>query len=301
MFTWGGEALLVGRSHACDHPPAARRLPVLTTPALAPVGSTAALHAAVAKRLAAGLSLFSVDLDLLRTLGPNVVVTQAQCDVCAVPVSQLEADLQRWTAGRPELVSFTPATLKQVLSAALALARTVGLVEEAMRWMAAAEARLQALRHHLGLARRTPVDGLPTVACIEWLDPLMTAGHWAPDLVEMAGGAPLPGLRGEASRWIEWEELRAADPDVVVVAPCGIDLAGIRRDAGLLDARPGWQDLRAVRTGRVYAIDGNAYFNRPGPRLYRAIELLALVLYPEQAAEVVPPAQPWEMCRWDAL
>jgi iron complex transport system substrate-binding protein len=294
VYALGAGASLVGRSHACDHPPAAAALPALTRPAVA-AGTSASIDTAVRARLRQGLSLFDLDLEALRALAPNLVLTQAQCDVCAVSLTQLEEVLAAWTDARPRLFSMEPMTFKEVLDAALRLGRALGCDAEAMRFVAAAELRLQRLRDALGLRRDTDPAGLPTVACLEWLDPLMTAGHWMPDVVELAGGRAVLAEKGTPSAYVRWSDLCAADPDVLVVAPCGFTLDQTRAVLGAPAAGAGWAQLTAVRAGRVYLFDGRAYFNRPGPRLYRSVELLAQALYPASLPPFVEPAQAWEL------
>jgi iron complex transport system substrate-binding protein len=186
-----------------------------------------------------------------------------------------------------------PRTLKEVLNTALRLGRTMGRTREAMRTVAGAEKQLHDLHVHMEYDRRTAdPDALPTVACIEWLDPLMVAGHWMPDVVEMAGGRALLTEAGDASQTIAFDALREADPDVIALLPCGFSIDQTRRDLSALARHPGWSDLSAVRAGRVVLLDGNAYFNRPGPRLYRSIELMASALH--DVPLHAPPA-PWEL------
>ncbi len=289
----GAEAELVGRSHECDDPPSVQALPVVTQPAFAVEGDSAAIEARVQARLQDGLSLYDVDLEQLRALQPELVLTQAQCEVCAVSLPQLETALGAWTGAPPQLFSMEPQTLKQVLGTALRLAKVLGRVEAAMHWIGEAEQRLMALRGRLGLHKRSDRSAWPTVACIEWMEPLMIAGHWVPDVVEMAGGRAVLAEKGTRSRTVAWDDLRAADPDVIAVVPCGFTLEQTTRDLHFLTDRAGWVALKAVRKGRVYLFDGNAYFNRPGPRLYRSIDLLAAALRPEQMPEFV--VEDWEM------
>jgi len=293
VCAFGAEAMLVGRSHECDDPASVRALPVVTRPVVPVEGDSAAIDARVKRRLQQGLSLYEVDLDLLRQLKPDVVLTQAQCEVCAVSLPQLEATLAAWTEGRPQLFSMEPQSFKQVLDAALRLGRMLGRAGAAMAWIGEAEQHLQMLRNRLGLHKRADPSGWPTVACIEWLEPLMIAGHWMPDVVGLAGGRAVLAEPGMRSQYVAWEALRAADPDVIAVVPCGFSLRQTERELSFLTERAGWSDLQAVRNGRVCLFDGNAYFNRPGPRLYRAVELLAAVLHPAsmKALEVAG----WEM------
>lgn len=161
-----------------------------------------------------------------------------------------------------------------------------------MEALANLETGLRGLRNEIGVDRRTNPASLPSVVCIEWLEPLMVAGHWMPDVVEMAGGNPLLTEAGEPSRVVEWDEIEAIDPDVIVCMPCGFSIEDTRADLHYLTERDGWEHLRAVQDERVVLLDGNAYFNRPGPRLYRAIEVLASVLHPESS--IRPDPEAWE-------
>jgi iron complex transport system substrate-binding protein len=241
-----------------------------------------------------------VDLDTLRDLAPDLVVTQAQCEVCAVALPTLEVALADWTGGQPDLFSLAPTTFKQVLDAALRLGRTVGRTEETMAFIAERERDLRRLRERIGARRDGMVAGreAPSVVCVEWIEPLMAAGHWMPGLIELAGGRTLLAEGGAPSPYVEWDDIVAADPDVLAVTACGFTVEQSLRDLGYLTERPEWPDLRAVRQGRVFVLDGNAYFNRPGPRLYRSVELLAAVLYPNRAgirAGIRPES--WEVVR----
>ncbi len=298
IAAFGAAGDLVGRSHECDHPPAVADRPVLTRATYAADGDSAAIDEAVRAKVQAGLSLYEVDVERLRTLAPDLIVTQAQCDVCAVSLRELEAllarDLGFAEGAAPEVLSMEPQTYKAVLDAALRLGRAAGRMDAAMRVVGAGERRLHRLRDRLGLARDTDPAGLPTVACIEWMEPLMLAGHWLPDLCAHAGLRALGPAPGDRSPTVTWDAIRAADPDVLAVMPCGFTLDQTRRDLGYLTARPGWADLAAVRAGRVALLDGNAYFNRPGPRLVRAAELLA---HAAHDLPLDPPPAPWEGAR----
>lgn len=291
----GAADALVGRSHECDEPLSVQALPALTRPSFASAADSAAIDASVQDRLRRGLSLYDVDLDRLRALEPDVVLTQAQCEVCAATLPQIEDALAAWTGARPTVFSMEPQTLKEVLDAGLRLGKTIGRPEAAMRQIGEAEQRLARLQRRLGLTRTAETDAWPSVACIEWMEPLMTAGHWMPDVVEQAGGRAVLAQKGAPSSYVSWDALRAADPDVLAVIPCGFTLEQTIRDLPYLTERDGWRDLRAVRTGRVYLFDGNAYFNRPSLRLYRAIELLAHALRPDALPAHTLNLASWEM------
>ena len=285
---------LVARSHECDHPPdAVAEVPAVTRAAYDDQGDSAAIDAAVRHTLQQGLSLYPIDLDRLQALQPDLIVTQDQCDVCAVSRDALQDALASWSGPSPGVFSMQPRTLKAVLDMALRLGTRLGHARDAMRVIAEREKRLHRLQRRLEYDRRTAdPDALPTVACIEWLDPLMIAGHWTPDLVEMAGGRAVLADAGAPSEPLAFDALRDADPDVIVILPCGFSIEQTRRDLPALTNRSGWSSLRAVQTSRVALLDGNAYFNRPGPRLYRSIELLSAVLH---GVSLNPPPKPWEM------
>jgi iron complex transport system substrate-binding protein len=210
-----------------------------------------------------------------------------------VSLPELEAQLGEWGGGSPDVLSMQPQTLKEVLDEALRLARAMGALDKGMEVLANLETGLRALREQIGIDRSTNPQSLPSVACIEWLEPLMVAGHWMPDVVEMAGGRPVLGASGEPTETVEWSDLRDADPDAIAVLPCGFTVDETRRDLDFLTDREGWDGLSAVQNERVALLDGNAYFNRPGPRLYRAIEVLASVLHPGEVRPS-PPVAAWE-------
>ncbi len=287
-----GAADLVGRSHECDYPPEIQDRPVVTAPTYDAEADSAAIDDAVQEKVQEGLSLYDVNLERLRELDPDLIVTQDQCEVCAVSQTELEASLADWTGADLTIFSMKPQTLKEVLDEALRLGKAMNRVDRAMQVLANLETGLRGLRDQLGVDRTTNPQSVPSVACIEWMEPLMVAGHWMPDVVTMAGGRAVMGTAGEPTRRIEWPDLREADPDVIVCMPCGFTIEETRRDLHYLTERDGWEALTAVQENRVALLDGNAYFNRPGVRLYRAIEVLASVLYPDQPLD--PPPADWE-------
>lgn len=270
---------LVGRSHECDYPAAVNTLPVCTAPKFDPTGDSATLHQRVTDLLTDALSVYRVNLELLEVLNPTHIVTQAQCEVCAVSLGDVEAAVAQLTQSHPQIISLQPNRLAEVwtdierlgtaLGAEVAPAKTAAV-------LAAIQQRLEACAH-----RATAVTPQPTVVCIEWTEPLMTAGNWVPELVQLAGGRGLLASPGQHSPWMSWEALAAADPDVIVIMPCGYDLAVTGREAQALAHHPTWKTLRAVRQQRVYLTDGNQYFNRPGPRLVDSLEILAEIFHPD--------------------
>ncbi|HWB45194.1 MAG TPA: cobalamin-binding protein [Hyphomicrobiaceae bacterium] len=269
---------LIGRSHECDFPGDVLSLPALTEPKFKVEGTSAEIDQRVRAIVREGLSVYRVDAEALRALEPDVIVTQDHCEVCAVSLSDVEAATCTWT-GRPvQTVSLKPDSLADIEA-------DIARVAEALGAREAGEALIQALRARIAAVRES-VAGRPRprVAFIEWVEPLMAGGNWMPELVEAAGGHNLFGAAGRHSDWMQWEELAAADPQVIIVGPCGYGLERCLQELPLLEARPGWARLSAVREGRVYFTDGNAYFNRPGPRLADSTEMLAEMIHPDVIA-----------------
>jgi len=266
---------LVGRSHECDFPADVLQLPALTEPKFKVEGTSAEIDQRVRVIVRDGLSVYRVDGQALAALAPDVIVTQDHCEVCAVSLSDVEAATCTWT-GRPvEIVSLKPDSLADVYAD---IARVAG----AMGAEAAGETLVRDMQRRLDAVRaRVAGRTRPRVAFIEWVEPLMAGGNWMPELIEIAGGRNLFGEAGKHSDWMQWAELAAADPDAIVVAPCGYGFERCLQELPLLQAKPGWAELSAVRAARVFFADGNAYFNRPGPRLADSAELLAEMLHPE--------------------
>lgn len=267
---------LVGRSHECDFPPEVATLPVLTRPKLDTSASSSAIDERVKSLVRDGLSVYRVDAERLRELRPDLVLTQDQCEVCAASLGDVEQALAEWTGARPRVLSLDPRTLADVWSDVIRVAEALGVPE---RGRALGESLASRVAEVADRARRA--THRPSVACVEWLDPLMAAGNWVPELVTLGGGRNLFGETGAHSPWLDFASFAASDPDVIVALPCGFDLARTRAELPALARQPGWQELRAVREGRVFLTDGNQYFNRPGPRLADSLEILAEILHPE--------------------
>lgn len=267
---------LVGRSHECDWPAEVRRLPQVSAPRFVTAASSGQIDRAVKDRVRDALSIYEVDGALLRALAPDVIITQTQCEVCAVTPGDVARAACELAERDVRIVALEPNTLGDVWDDIRQVAAAIGRAEQG-------EAVVDALRRRVVAigARASRLAARPGVANIEWLEPLMSAGNWMPELVELAGGRSLFGEAGKHSPWMTWEQLLGADPEVIVVSPCGFDIARTRQELALLTGRPGWSELRAVREGRVATADGNAYFHRPGPRLVESLEILAEILHPE--------------------
>jgi iron complex transport system substrate-binding protein len=278
----GAGPSLVGISHECDFPAEVRGLPAVTRARLDAHGTSRAIDDEVRALVAAGLGVYEIDVEGLRTLRPDVIVTQHQCDVCAVPYTEVEAATRSVLGDGVAIVSLAPRRLDDVWDD---VARVAAALD---RRAAGADLRAR-IDDRLGrLTAMTKPLPRPTVACIEWIEPLMLAGNWMPEIVACAGGRDPFGTPGEASGVQTWQRLADAQPDAVVLMPCGFPIAQTRRELDRVRARPEWSGLAAVRAGRAAIVDGNAYFNRPGPRLVESAEILAALLHPTACGLLAP-------------
>ncbi|MGB3299268.1 MAG: cobalamin-binding protein [Phormidesmis sp.] len=274
----GYERFLVGRSHECDYPPSVSNLPICTEPKFDPHGTSAEIHERVSELLASVLSVYRVKTSVLAELRPTHIITQAQCEVCAVSLSDVEKAVTDLAAGGLEgeaiqVVSLQPERLADVWTD---MARVAAALDSSAESKVSAAAVIDGLKAQL---QPKAVSGSrPKVACIEWTEPLMAAGNWVPELVAIAGGTDCLGKAGTHSKWMSWDDLAAADPDVIVIMPCGYDMEQTRQAAEELAAHAEWSQLKAVENKRVYLTDGNQYFNRPGPRLIESGEILAEII-----------------------
>ncbi|HTW42375.1 MAG TPA: ABC transporter substrate-binding protein [Solirubrobacteraceae bacterium] len=280
LFALGAGAEVVGVTHECDHPPAAQQLPHVTRDVL-PEGLTtacgrgaaAAIDAAVRERTLAGEAIYALDRDALAELEPELIVTQALCPVCAVSYDEVAA-LARTLPGSPRVIALDPHTLGETLGDVRTLARATARRAQGVELVRSAAARIDRVKLGVRGLRR------PRVAAIEWLDPVYVAGHWTPQLIELAGGEDVLGLPGEPSEAVGWEALAAAAPEVVVVMPCGYE-----ETRAHAEARAYASELAGLGAARIVAVNASAYFSRPGPRLIDGLELMAHVLHPERFAQ----------------
>lgn len=265
---------LVGRSHECDFPPDVQSLPAVTRARLDPAACSADIERRVKALSGQAQPLYELDSELLKELRPDLILTQAQCAVCAVSLAEVERAVARWPSP-PQIIPLSPKSLADVWSDMRTVAVALGAPEQGKPQIRALKIRcVDIIERTAALANR------PTVACLEWLDPLMAAGNWVPELVHFAGGLDLFGDVGKHSPWLDWSGLVKRDPDVIVALPCGFDLARTRREMAALTQRTEWGSLRAVKRGRVFLTDGSQFFNRPGPRLVESAEILAEILHP---------------------
>lgn len=270
----GARSMLVGRSHECDFPADVRRLPALSRPRLDPARPSAMIDHDVRRLLEQALSIYAIDAERLAALAPDVIVTQTQCEVCAVSLADVERALAAWIGRRPSVVTLAPFALADVFADIARVGQALGRDAAAVELVADMRTRMALIADSL--------NGLPRlrVAAVEWIDPPMAAGNWMPELIAMAGGVSVFGEPGRHSPLLDLDALAAADPDVIVILPCGFDIARTRIELPALARRPQWRGLRAVATGAVFLLDGNQYFNRPGPRLVESLEILAEIFHP---------------------
>jgi iron complex transport system substrate-binding protein len=278
LFALGLGPDVVGVTHECDYPPEAAELPHLTRTVLPPGLSTEEIDAAVRERTARGEHLYELDAERLHELEPDLIVTQALCEVCAVSFDDVRAVAEE-ISSRPEVIALDPMTLGEVLSDVRRLAEATEDEGAADELLDDAADRIDAVRAHL--------EGAPPrmVAALEWLAPPYVGGHWVPQLIDLAGGADPLGLPGEKSRTATWDEVAAASPDVVVVMPCGF---GVREAAD--EALDHHDRLVALGAERIIAVDASSFFSRPSPRLVDGLEILAHAVHPERAPDLHPDA-----------
>lgn len=276
-FALGAGDEVIAVSHECDYPAAARGRPILTGPAVdTKTLSSAEIDAAISALLRQGGSTYSIDLPLLRQLNPDLILTQALCDVCAVSEGQVHRAVHEEQLGA-RVITLTPLTLEGVFHSIEEVADAIGRVTEGRSLTATLRARVQAVR------RAAPATRLRVLA-LEWFDPPFVGGHWVPEQIEAAGGIDILGRAGHKSFRVTWDQIAAADPDLVVLLPCGYGLEEVIREARALWTIPAWRSLRAVERGAVWAVDASAWFSRPGPRVVEGIEALARIVADPLAA-----------------
>ncbi|HWC27356.1 MAG TPA: cobalamin-binding protein, partial [Solirubrobacteraceae bacterium] len=269
LFALGLGDQVVGVTHECDHPDEAQDLPQVTRNVLEPGMAPAEIDAAVRARTEAGESIYELDEEIVRELEPDLIVTQALCHVCAVSVDEVHA-LARSLPAPPRVISLDPTTYGETLGDVRTIAQATDAKDAALDLIARTARRADLVRLAVRGAPR------PRVAALEWLDPVFVAGHWTPQLIEMAGGEDVLGFAGEPSRRATWEEVAAGQPEVVIVMPCGYDAA-----RALVEAEEFADRLRELGADQVVAVNASAYFSRPGPRLVDGLELLAHILHPD--------------------
>lgn len=267
---------LMGVTHECDYPPEIASKPIVVRSVL-PIESMSQpeIDVAVTQRLRDGLSLYRVDESLMRQIGPDLIVTQDLCQVCA-PSGNEVSQLLKVLPSNPQILWLTPKCLEEIFDNLRELGAATGRLEMAETLIADGRARLQKVEATVRAAASRP-----RVFCMEWMDPVYCCGHWVPEMVRIAGGIDQLGREGSDSVRVPWEDVLRWKPEILIVMPCGFDLEKTADQAKMLTSYPGWADLTAVRNGRAYAVDANSYFARPGPRVIEGTELLAHLLHPD--------------------
>ena len=271
----GLEEQLVGITHECDYPPAVKAKPVVVRNVL-PIEtmSQGEIDTAVAARIHDGHSLYQVDEELLRQLAPDLILTQDLCQVCAPSGNEVSVALNLLSP-KPEILWLTPNSIEEIFGNIRDLGAATGRAKEAAQLIAGARSRLESIRAVTGTLSR------PRVFCIEWFDPIYCSGHWVPEMVSLAGGLDALAQEGRDSVRIPWKDVVDYQPEILVLTPCGFNLEKVIELAPQVAQLEGWSSLPAVREGRVYAVDANSYFARPGPRVTDGVELLAHLIHPE--------------------
>ncbi len=282
VFALGLGDCLVGVSHECDFPPEARTRPVVTRSLLPPGLSQAEIDREVKRLLAERGTIYELDSELLKALKPDLILTQRLCYVCAVAYEQVCQTVEA-IGVNARVLTLEPDGLEGIFETILAVGQAAGREEAARRLVAELRARVD------GVVGRVAGLPRPGVVALEWLEPPLAAGHWVPEMVDLAGGEDLFGRPRLPAVRLDWADLSRADPDVLVLMPCGYDLPATVEAARALGAVPDLEKLRAVKAGRLYAVDGSAYFNRPGPRIVGGVEILAELLHPEACRGLGPP------------
>jgi len=272
-----GDAL-VGVSHDCDFPPEVLGKTVLSAAIVGADTRSAATDSRIREAVHSGTSVYHLDAEALARLNPDLILTQELCAVCA-PSYTLVTKAAKLLDSGVKIVSLEPHRLGDVLDNIRLVGELTGTESRAHAFVAGLGARIEAVAARAEHATRDAHASRPRVVCLEWMDPIYVGGHWVPEMVAAAGGVDVMGRSGEPSRVVEWPEVVAARPEVLVLMPCGYDVARTREELETLTARPGWRELPAVRTGRVFLTDASSYFNRPGPRLVDGIEMLVAALH----------------------
>jgi iron complex transport system substrate-binding protein len=271
----GLEEQLVGVTHECDWPPSVQRLRKVTRTLIPTDASSAEIDRLVRERLGTNRALYTLDMEALEELAPDLIVTQALCDVCAVAEEEVNAAACS-LPGRPKVINLEPESLREVIECVALVAGAAGVPEVGSRVMLELYRRANAVAQRSGrIVRR------PRAMLLEWIDPPFGCGHWSPELVRMAGAMEGIGREGEKSRRCNWSEVLAWKPEVMVIACCGMTVERTMEDIPILQSYQGWANLPCVRDDRVFIVDGAAYFSRPGPRLVDSLEILAHAIHPD--------------------
>lgn len=273
----GLEQSLAGRSHECDFPPSIKHLPVCSEANVPDNLSSADIDIKVKELLRDALSVYTVDRAMIKQLSPDLVITQAQCEACAVSLKQVERAMEDYLDKQSIIISLQPDSLEAIFDNIREVAAVLNVSKKGDQLVEDLQERVDIIRHKLKFT-----DNKPTVACIEWIEPMMASGNWVPELVSIAGGVSILAETGKHSPYVQWADILLQDPEVIVVMPCGFSIEKTIKEIGLFLQLPEFINLQAIRNDRFYIADGNQFFNRPGPRIVDSIEILAEIIHPKQ-------------------
>ena len=273
VYALGCEDQLVGRSHECDYPPAVMTLPICTKPKFNVDGSSIEVDGQVKSILQNALSVYYINEDLLKELKPDIILTQSQCEVCAVSEKDVKSVVKNITGINPDIISVEPNSVKDIFKDIKIIAEALNVVDKGADLIDFMKNRIRTLK------KSYDVKSELTVAAIEWIDPLMAAGNWVPELIEMAGGINLFGEAGKHSPWMEYKDLIEKDPHTIIIMPCGYNIQKSIIEIDSLIKQKDWKEINAVQNDKVYITDGNQFFNRPGPRIIESLEILIEIFH----------------------
>ena len=273
VYALGCEDQLVGRSHECDYPPAVMTLPICTKPKFNVDGSSIEVDGQVKSILQNALSVYYINEDLLKELKPDIILTQSQCEVCAVSEKDVKSVVKNITGINPDIISVEPNSVKDIFKDIKIIAEALNVVDKGADLIDFMKNRIRTLK------KSYDVKSELTVAAIEWIDPLMAAGNWVPELIEMAGGINLFGEAGKHSPWMKYKDLIEKDPHNIIIMSCGYNIQKSIIEIDSLIKQKGWKEINAVQNDKVYITDGNQFFNRPGPRIIDSLEILIEIFH----------------------
>lgn len=272
----GLENQLIGRSHECDFPESIKHLPICSTAKFIPESNSASIDKQVKEILSDALSIYTIDELLIKELKPDVIITQAQCEVCAVSLKDVQSALSDLIDNNTEVISLEPHFLKDIFKDISAIAKALDVEDSAEALLESFDERIDIVSHKLKFK-----ENKPKVASIEWLSPIMVAGNWIPEMINIAGGTPILAENGKHSPFIDFQQIVIENPEIIIIIPCGFSIQRTLQEINLLVEQKGWTDITAVKNNQIYIANGNQYFNRSGPRIVDSIEILAEILHPK--------------------
>ena len=275
IYALGCGDRLVGRSHECDYPEEVSELPICTIPKFNVDGTSREVDDEVKSLVQNALSIYYINEKLLKELKPDIIFTQSQCEVCAVNLSDVENSLKNITGLSSRVVSVEPNSIEDIFNDILTIAENLDVRNKGKELVELIKAKIDNTK------KIVYQKSSPSVAAIEWIDPLMAAGNWVPQLIKVAGGKNLFGEEGKHSPWMKYNDLLDQDPEIIIVMPCGYDINKSLIEIKTLESKKDWGSLKAVSNRNVYITDGNQFFNRPGPRIIESLEILLEIIHPE--------------------